>query len=105
MLSIRGADSQTFLQGLMTQDINIFKRKDGKTAERAAIFSTFLNVKGKIIFDAIVAKPLLANQSDQDMEFWMEVADEDQAEALKHLKVTDSTYLHIHRNMRSERRC
>jgi len=68
----------------MTQDINLFK-KDG--TERAAIFSTFLNVKGKIIFDAIIAKPLIANQTDDDMEFWMEVANEDQDQALKHLKV------------------
>jgi hypothetical protein len=68
----------------MTQDINLFK-KDGP--ERAAIFSTFLNVKGKIIFDAIIAKPLIANQTDDDMEFWIEVANEDQDLALKHLKV------------------
>ena len=56
----------------MTQDINMFKRDGGK--ERAAIFTTFLNIKGKIIFDAILAKPLLANQREDDMEFWMEVA-------------------------------
>ena len=60
------------MQGLMTQDINLFKKDGGK--ERAAIFTTFLNVKGKIIFDAILAKPLLANQREDDMEFWMEVA-------------------------------
>ena len=56
----------------MTQDINMFKKDGGK--ERAAIFTTFLNVKGKIIFDAILAKHLLANQREDDMEFWMEVA-------------------------------
>ncbi len=84
MISVRGPDSQSFLQGLMTQDINMFK-KDG--SERAAIFTTFLNVKGKIIFDAILAKPLIANQKDDDMEYWMEVAQEDQETALKHLKV------------------
>ncbi len=47
-------------------------KKDG--SERAAIFTTFLNVKGKIIFDAILAKPVIANQKDDDMEYWMEVA-------------------------------
>ncbi len=71
VISVRGPDSQLFLQGLMTQDINMFK-KDG--SERAGIFTTFLNVKGKIIFDAILAKPLIANQKDDDMEYWMEVA-------------------------------
>ena len=70
----------------MTQDINSFKKDGGK--DRAAIFTTFLNVKGKIIFDAILAKPLLANQRDDDMEFWMEVAHEDQETALKHLKAS-----------------
>jgi folate-binding Fe-S cluster repair protein YgfZ len=85
VLSIRGPESQTFLQGLMTSDINQFK-KDGM--ERGAIFTTFLNVKGKIIFDAIIARPLLANQKDDDMEFWMEVAQEDLEAAIKHLKVS-----------------
>jgi len=42
----------------MTGDMNNFK-KDG--TQRAAIFTTFLNVKGKVQFDAIVAKPKLAN--------------------------------------------
>lgn len=68
----------------MTQDINLFK-KDGSS--RAAIFTSFLTVKGKIIFDAIIAKPLLANQQDDDIEFWMDVAAEDGETALKHLKV------------------
>ena len=60
MLSIRGAESQQFLQGLMTQDINLFT-KDNEKLDRAAIFTAFLNAKGKILFDAILSKPLLAN--------------------------------------------
>ena len=83
VISVRGPDSQQFLQGLMTSDINHFK-KDGK--QRAAIFTTFLTVKGKIIFDAIIAKPLLANQKEDDLEFWMDVAECDLDEALKHLR-------------------
>jgi folate-binding Fe-S cluster repair protein YgfZ len=59
IISIRGADSQSFLQGLMTQDINLFKKEGG--TNRAALFTTFLNVKGKLLFDALLAKPLLAN--------------------------------------------
>jgi len=92
IISVRGPDSQSFLQGLMTQDINLF-RKDG--ADRAAIFTTFLNVKGKIIFDAILAKPLLANQREDDIEYWMEVANEDQEIALKHLKVNIDCSYHL----------
>lgn len=68
----------------MTADINTFKTEGKKTA---AIFTTFLNVKGKIIFDAILAKPLLANQRDEDMEFWMDVAAVDLETAIKHMKV------------------
>ena len=32
-----------------------------KENDRAAIYTGFLNPKGKILFDAIIAKPLLAN--------------------------------------------
>jgi hypothetical protein len=67
----------------MTQDMELFKKED-----RAAIFTTFLTVKGKIIFDAVIAKPLLANQRDDDLELWVDVAGEDGETALKHLKVS-----------------
>jgi hypothetical protein len=40
----------------MTADIKLFDREP----DRAAIFTGFLNVKGKILFDAIVVKPRLA---------------------------------------------
>ena len=43
--------------------------------ERAAIFTCFLNPKGKLLFDAIIAKPLLAEQKEGSMmEYWMDVA-------------------------------
>ena len=66
MISVRGQDSMTFLQGLMTQDVNLLLQDK----LRGAIFTNFLTVKGKLLFDAIVAKPLLANQSKDDMELW-----------------------------------
>jgi hypothetical protein len=37
--------------------MNNFEREPS----RAAIYTGFLNVKGKVILDAIIAKPLLAN--------------------------------------------
>lgn len=58
-----------------------------KEENRAAIFTCFLNVKGKVLFDAIIAKPLLANQNKEDMEYWVDIAKEDSEELLKHLKV------------------
>ena len=83
VLSIRGPDAHTFLQGLMTADMNAFKEET-----RGAIFTTFLTVKGKVMFDAIVAKPKIAEQViDGEIEYWMDVAQEDVQDALKHLKV------------------
>ncbi len=35
----------------------------------------------------MIAKPLLANQREDDMEYWVDVAGEDCEEAIKHLKV------------------
>jgi hypothetical protein len=35
----------------------------------------------------MIAKPLLANQREDDMEYWVDVAGEDCEEAMKHLKV------------------
>ena len=63
--------------------MNVFE-KEG--AERAAIYTGFLTVKGKTMFDAIIAKPQLASQTSEDMEYWVDVHQED-AEALrKHLR-------------------
>jgi folate-binding Fe-S cluster repair protein YgfZ len=52
------------------------------------VFTTFLNVKGKILFDAIIAKPLIANQREDDMEYWIDVSGADAEAAIKHLKVS-----------------
>ena len=57
IISLRGPDSSSFLQGLTTQDMNLFQ----KEKERASIFTSFMNVKGKTLFDCFVCKPLLAH--------------------------------------------
>lgn len=57
VISVRGPDSTQFLQGIIANDMNLFS----KEPERAAIYTCFLNIKGKVMFDAIIAKPLLAN--------------------------------------------
>jgi tRNA-modifying protein YgfZ len=83
VLSIRGPDAHSFLQGLMTADMNAFKEET-----RGAIFTTFLSVKGKIMFDAMVAKPRIAEQKEGgEIEYWMDIAQDDAQDALKHLKV------------------
>ena len=45
--------------------------KDGP--ERAAVYTSFLSVKGKTLFDGIVVKPRLAGQNSEDTEFWLDV--------------------------------
>ena len=57
MISVRGPDATSFLQGLTTQDMRIFEREE---PDRAALYTGFLNVKGKIMFDAFIVKPKLA---------------------------------------------
>jgi folate-binding Fe-S cluster repair protein YgfZ len=85
VLSVRGPDSTHFLQGLISNDMRLFEREK----ERAALFTCFMNVKGKVLFDAIIAKPLLANQDADDAEFWIDIADSDCDALMKHLKVNN----------------
>ena len=58
-------------------------KKEG--AERAALYSSFLNVKGKTMFDAFIVKPKLANQCDDDTEYWLDLHEEDLEPLRKHL--------------------
>ena len=69
VLSVRGRDATAILQNTATNDMKLFQREQ----DRAAIYTGFLTVKGKMMFDAIIAKPKLASQTDQDMEYWIDV--------------------------------
>ena len=55
IISVRGRDSTQILQNITTTDMRRFD-----TPERAAVYSGLLTVKGKMMFDAIIAKPKLA---------------------------------------------
>ena len=44
-----------------------------ESPERAAIYTSFLTVKGKTMLDAFVVKPRLAGQSEDDMEYWVDI--------------------------------
>jgi folate-binding Fe-S cluster repair protein YgfZ len=57
VISIRGSSATTILQNLITQDMKLFKDEG---LSRAAVFTAFLTVKGKVMFDAIIVKPRLA---------------------------------------------
>lgn len=78
---MRGPDATKLLQDLMTQDISLFNSEPN----RAALNTAFLNVKGKVLYEAIIVKPLLANQDyhpekegtpqdyANDVEYWLDV--------------------------------
>lgn len=56
VISIRGKDATELLQNTSTNDLSLFQESD----DRAAIYTNFLTVKGKTMFDAFVVKPRLA---------------------------------------------
>lgn len=55
VISVRGRDSTAILQNVGTTDMRKFE-----DVNRAALYTGFLSVKGKMMFDAIIAKPKLA---------------------------------------------
>jgi len=57
VLKVTGVEAPTFLQGLMTNDIDILVEN-----ERKSLYCMFLNTGGRILFDAIISK---GNQPDQ----------------------------------------
>lgn len=69
ILSVRGPDSQKFLQDVTTADLS--KMREDK--ELRALYALMLNPKGRIFTDCLVVKPLLANQDGDDVEFWVDV--------------------------------
>ena len=82
IISIRGRDAQELLQNTSTQDMKLFEESD----DRAAIYTNFLTVKGKTMFDAFVVKPKLAGQTTDDMEYWVDLHQNDAVTLKKHLK-------------------
>jgi glycine cleavage system aminomethyltransferase T len=74
VLSVRGRDATDLLQNVITADMSTFET-DGE--DRAAIYTAFLNVKGKVLFDAMIVKPKLASQTKDDMEYWVDIHEDD----------------------------
>ena len=56
VISVRGRDSTSILQNVATTNMKLFAGNE----DRAALYTGFLTVKGKLMFDAIIAKPKLA---------------------------------------------
>jgi len=85
VISIRGRDATSFLQNLTTQDMRLFSKE---RPDRAAVMSSFLTPKGRVMFDCIIVKPRLAGQQDEaEVEYWIDVdSDHDAGPLIKHLK-------------------
>jgi len=82
ILSVRGRDATELLQNTSTQDMKLFE----KSIDRAAIYTSFLTVKGKTMLDAFVVKPRLAGQTSDDMEYWVDIHENDEEQLRKHLR-------------------
>ena len=82
VISVRGRDSTSILQNTITNDMRLFAREE----DRAALYTGLLTNKGKVMFDAIVAKPKLASQTDDDMEYWIDIHEQDSTTFLKHMR-------------------
>lgn len=52
IVSVTGKDAHAFLQSMITNDMNLLN----EDPQRAAIFSVFLNPKGRILYDTIIIK-------------------------------------------------
>lgn len=78
---MRGRDATQILQNIVTNDMREFSDDN-----RAALYTGLLTNKGKVMFDAIIAKPKLACQTSEDMEYWVDLHETDVTPFLKHIK-------------------
>ena len=67
IIAIRGPDSGKFLQDIMTIDLN---KMDNR---HRALYGLFMNPKGRIVTDGFVIKPMLAGQTDDNNEYWVDI--------------------------------
>jgi len=63
VLQVTGVEASTFLQGLMTNDIDTLVEN-----ERKSLYCMFLNTAGRILFDAIISKGVEPDQFLLDVD-------------------------------------
>ena len=77
VLRVGGADAATFLQGLVTSDVNLLATAPAANAAapsqqawRAAPsqYAVFLNAKGRVMHDVIISRVIAAQEGDDDDE-------------------------------------
>jgi len=74
VLRVEGPDSESYLQGLITQDIRLLTKQ-----RRPSIYTAFLNVQGRVIADAIIMKHLVSPNT-----FLIEIDASQREELTKH---------------------
>ncbi|KAJ6113095.1 transferase caf17 [Penicillium capsulatum] len=85
LISITGADTVTFLQGLITQNM-LVTNDPNRSVRRTGSYTAFLNSQGRILNDAFIYPLPNADGNDIEREWLVEV-DKDQVPVLlKHLK-------------------
>lgn len=85
LISITGADSATFLQGLITQNM-LVANDPSKSIRRTGSYTAFLNSQGRILNDAFIYPVPNAEGNDIDREWLVEVDKNEVPTLLKHLK-------------------
>jgi folate-binding Fe-S cluster repair protein YgfZ len=54
---VHGPDTRKFMQGLTTNNISQLYMNDGNQNPKMALYTLFLDPKGKVVSDAIVVRP------------------------------------------------
>lgn len=75
LIELKGPDACDFLQGVITNDINHIADGAG------SMYSMFLNVKGRVLFDALIYK------MEEKNCFWIECDSASTSALQKHLKI------------------
>lgn len=80
LLRIQGSDTESFLQGLLTNDVGRMRTEDSR-----AIYAHLLNVQGRTLYDVILYR--LGERQDEEMDILLECDSSVLDLIQKHLKV------------------
>lgn len=85
LISITGADSATFLQGLITQNMMV-ANDPSRNIRRTGSYTAFLNSQGRVLNDAFIYPLPNPEGNDLGREWLVEVDKDEVTSLIKHLK-------------------
>ena len=87
MISVYGTDATEFLNDLITNDIHKLDigKYDPEESQRRTLSTLFLNAKGRIMHDAVIAKPF----GSDSHEYWVDCHQHSWGGLLKMFRVSD----------------